>query len=227
MVRRAAGRCVPPSAACIAARRFQRLLGPHRFCVVDSAYSRDPRQLFGELWPAFEQLGTGQWGGNAGHLHRNRAVDPSQAGSSQSACGLGRQYPDPSEDLFSPEYDQLGRGCGSEVREGEFEAVPQQPPEEFGSLLSGLAIAQRLREVQALTSFTRIAPPLGPFRDAVQRDSRLSRKALDWLPANELRGEGMFLRLSDDSVRKWESQANVKDRYDARADRDPGRSVPR
>lgn len=64
--------------------------------------------------------------------------------------------------------------------------------------LDKVVMAVRLREVRALTGFSRLEPG-GPV---VKPD--LGR-GLDWLPAIEVFGEGIFLSLSDDAVEAWEA----------------------
>jgi hypothetical protein len=64
--------------------------------------------------------------------------------------------------------------------------------------LGDVVMAVRLREVRALTGFSRLEPA-GPI---VKPD--LGR-GLDWLPAIEVFGEGIFLSLKEDAVSAWES----------------------
>lgn len=67
----------------------------------------------------------------------------------------------------------------------------------------------RLREVRALAGFSRIEPyPVAGERilDAIA-DGHVSPLAADpapdWLPAAEIRGEGIFLRLRNDRIEEW------------------------
>lgn len=116
---------------------------------------------------------------------------------------------DTSPRLEHAEYEQLDAACGRKLDEGEFRVRPAVVPPELGRWISGLALADRLREVRALTGFTRIHPPSGPFRNNVARVAKLSARHLPWLPAIELLGEGIFVRLSRESVEEWESRAAV------------------
>ena len=61
----------------------------------------------------------------------------------------------------------------------------------------------RLREVRVLKGFTRINPP---SEDDSQPISPLSVSELDWLPAIEIRGEGIFFSLNSKKLSKWETQ---------------------
>ena len=74
-------------------------------------------------------------------------------------------------------------------------------------------LVERIREVRALVGFTRIESN-ADFAEATQlhdgRLSRLSRESPTWLPASEVRGEGIFIRLKEDVVAKWEQRPDVK-----------------
>jgi Domain of unknown function (DUF1998) len=63
-------------------------------------------------------------------------------------------------------------------------------------------LVKRLREVRALQSFTRINEPTAA--DAESRRSQIAKAHVDWLPAYEVSGEGVFLRLDTDRLRRWE-----------------------
>jgi len=113
------------------------------------------------------------------------------------------------EDLRPAEYQQLLEGCG-EDRAGdvEFEARREIVPAELEEYISSIVRVVRLREVRALTGFSRIYPP-GP--DAVSI-APLSLEKKDWLPAIEVRGEGIFMALSEKGVREWEGRDSVRAR---------------
>jgi hypothetical protein len=67
--------------------------------------------------------------------------------------------------------------------------------------------------VRALAGFTRIDSPFDLIGDDEQPDrykiQTLSSGDLNWRPAVELRGEGIFLELSENAVREWESNPSV------------------
>ena len=68
-------------------------------------------------------------------------------------------------------------------------------------------VVNRLREVRALQTFTRVLPP-SPG-DPQEYRAPLSRQPLGWLPAVEVMGEGVFLRLSEERLAEWEAKATV------------------
>ncbi|MET0432600.1 MAG: DrmB family protein [Cellulomonas sp.] len=65
-----------------------------------------------------------------------------------------------------------------------------------------VAKATRLREVRALEGFTRVSSM--PTEQTAPRTARLSLQHRDWLPATEVLGEGIFMRLDEGLVARWE-----------------------
>ncbi|GAB4105901.1 DUF1998 domain-containing protein [Micromonospora taraxaci] len=113
-------------------------------------------------------------------------------------------------DLKSEEYEQLCAPTTDEVDESndfECRAIAGDPPlPELGQVM----LVTRLREVRVLQSFTRVEPPTPA--DPATRRAPLSAGGLDWLPAVEVAGEGVFLRLSDERLCAWEAQPEVGSR---------------
>ncbi|MCL5960651.1 MAG: DUF1998 domain-containing protein [Chloroflexi bacterium] len=88
------------------------------------------------------------------------------------------------------------------------------PPREFANVVEKVVIAERLREVRALVGFTRIESP-GDFDEVfeVPADHRapLSRRPPRWLPAVEVRGEGIFIQFKEDAVTDWLNKGKAID----------------
>jgi hypothetical protein len=86
-------------------------------------------------------------------------------------------------------------------------------PQGFECFFEETVLLERLREVRALLTFTRIESK-GDFADAAYvedgRETPLSRESPIWLPASEVRGEGLFLRLKEGLLQKWENRSEVK-----------------
>ncbi len=74
----------------------------------------------------------------------------------------------------------------------------------------------RLREVVALTGFTRFDPIMPDIHGEYKKGAKLSALALDpqWFPAVENRGEGLFLQLRGAAVENWLERPAVKRRLD-------------
>ncbi len=87
-------------------------------------------------------------------------------------------------------------------------------PGEVPAGVRRVVLAAKLREVRAQIGFTRleaITPDLqGEFDLGVQ--SAMVGLTTDWLPATEVRGEGVFTQLDETAVRAWEARQEVKDR---------------
>ena len=93
--------------------------------------------------------------------------------------------------------------------DGSFEIRRESLSDVMSPWVSAVVRAVRLREVRAIKGFTRITPPGDPDGPDV---SPLSKESLDWLPAIEVRGEGIFLSLNEREVQAWEDQDQVKSR---------------
>ncbi|WP_306191318.1 DUF1998 domain-containing protein [Streptomyces sp. MK5] len=68
-----------------------------------------------------------------------------------------------------------------------------------------IVLADRLREVRALSGFTRVSP------DATVVPADTARR-LKWLPAVEVFGEGIFLTLDQEGLAAWEDEPDVRRR---------------
>jgi len=73
-------------------------------------------------------------------------------------------------------------------------------------------LVKRLREVRALTAFVRVDMPM-PV-DPKTRRAALTADKIRWLPAIEVIGEGVFLRLDMQRLRAWEQQQAVTERVE-------------
>jgi hypothetical protein len=118
------------------------------------------------------------------------------------------------------------------IRTAEFEQLIDAKPEALGDLpraedafyartfkpkdglpdkLAQVVLVRKLREVRAQVGFTRIEPVTpdlqGEFDLGVQ--SQVLSLTRDWIPACEILGEGVFLRLDEKAVREWENRPAV------------------
>ena len=117
----------------------------------------------------------------------------------------------PAEEPLRPqEYDALMRGRPDDGSESDFVCDPADLDSSLKETFGQVMVAKRLREVRVLESFTRIFPP-SPA-DRPERRAPIFDSHPGWLPAIEVRGEGVFLKLDDELVHKWEISREVKDR---------------
>lgn len=97
----------------------------------------------------------------------------------------------------------------------EFEIAPRAVPLQYRGRIDQVVAATRLREVRALRGFMRIdpIPDAGESDDVAALSARMAAISRDpdvgWLPAVDLRGEGIFIRFDEESVRRWEESGPV------------------
>jgi hypothetical protein len=95
-------------------------------------------------------------------------------------------------------------------------------PASYAQMIERVVLVERLREVNAITHFTRIISP-GDFGelDLIPEEHRveLTRTEPEWVPASEVHGEGIFIQFREASLRQWlESyEQDLRDREFARA----------
>ncbi|MFS4093956.1 DrmB family protein [Streptomyces sp. AF1A] len=139
--------------------------------------------------------------------------------------------------LRNKEYERLRAGNDESEHSREEEFVCETPLGDRSVLeplgVTGPMLVKKLREVRALKAFTRLVDAESTT-DA--KEMPLSEKPLRWLPAMEVRGEGVFLRLDEQRLNDWEKAPAVAARaermrvahqrlLEQRAD-DPSRAVP-
>ncbi|MDY6797818.1 MAG: DUF1998 domain-containing protein [Pseudomonadota bacterium] len=131
---------------------------------------------------------------------------------------LTGQTPDAGSGLTESQQRGLERAAiirGYRGEQGdEFEAYPITGEDLGGTLephLNRLVIVPRLREVRALRGFHRVNPMAGGDSYHL-RCAPISGRPMDWLPAIEVRGEGIYLELRSDMVEEWENSDAVQQR---------------
>lgn len=115
-------------------------------------------------------------------------------------------------DLKLPEWELLANTTPIPTTE-EFRAKRVAPPLGYEHLFGETTLVDSVREVRALVAFTRLESK-GDFSEADQqnddRQTPLSRKSPTWLPASEVRGEGIFLKFNEMALQAWEAKPEVK-----------------
>ena len=119
------------------------------------------------------------------------------------------------ENLRWDEYKQLCEAADTAAHD-EFDIRAETIPAALLPYISRLVRVMRLREVRALTGFTRIDTPrsgqaVNPNRPKVSV-AFLSASRKNWLPAIEVRGEGIFFELNPAAVEQWEARPTVQAR---------------
>jgi hypothetical protein len=78
-------------------------------------------------------------------------------------------------------------------------------------VIASLVLLHRLREVRALRGFQRLGVP-GAADPYTSPCAPLSREALNWLPAIEVYGEGVYFELDSNRLEEWSHRAEVSAR---------------
>ena len=116
------------------------------------------------------------------------------------------------ERLRDQEYEALQRGREERTYQQDFVCVPTGVSAEVSDWFAQVMLVKRLREVRALASFTRLLPP--DQQTASEHLAELSLDEVHWLPAFEVSGEGVFIKLDPERLAAWEGNASVKARID-------------
>jgi hypothetical protein len=110
-----------------------------------------------------------------------------------------------SADLKTPEWEVFVAADPARNNK-DFLLRPVAAPKGFEAYFEKVVAVERLREVRALTAFTRIESP-GDFSDPSEIPAVLKapicRGAPSWVPVSEVRGEGIFLQFNEEALREW------------------------
>jgi hypothetical protein len=119
----------------------------------------------------------------------------------------------PVEDLKLPEW-QVFSNPETAAENRDFKLRKMAPPSGFESCIENTVLVERIREVRALVGYTRIESN-ADFAEVTQlkdgRMSPISRTAPTWLPASEVRGEGIFLQLREEIIRTWQERESIQE----------------
>jgi hypothetical protein len=125
------------------------------------------------------------------------------------------QPAEPPADLRWPEWSLFARPDKAPTSP-DFRLRRLAPPPAFAKEIEFVVAAERLREVTALVGFTRIDPP-GDYAgvEEIPRAMRapLAREVPPFVPASEVRGEGIFIRFREERIAAWSRR--VADRAEA------------
>lgn len=115
------------------------------------------------------------------------------------------------EDLKTPEWQIFS--ADNPTHDGrDFKTQKTAAPLGFEDCFERTVLVHKLREVRALVGFTRVesAGDGDDYSDlSADRCVRLRRDAPAWIPATEVRGEGIFVQLSDKRISQWLQRPEV------------------
>ena len=118
------------------------------------------------------------------------------------------QGADGADELRGPEWEAFTSAVPP--KSDHFKTRPLDVPSGFQKNLDHPVAVDRLREVMALCGFTRID---GPDASDPNRVAPIWKEPQRWLPAAELRGEGILIRLREWRVERWEQNYRTSTRY--------------
>ncbi|MEU8524551.1 DUF1998 domain-containing protein [Streptomyces sp. NPDC048629] len=129
------------------------------------------------------------------------AMEAHRAGAQGAPAAQPPSYPD----LLTPEWEIFTSPQAPEPTE-DFALREVDVPQPLDDVFSNVVQVDRLRQVRALVGFTRLDAP-DPEDPTLVEVAPLSRsRTPSWVPASEVRGEGIFLRVSDSLVADWEQR---------------------
>src|SRR5690606_6465983 len=117
-------------------------------------------------------------------------------------------------DLRLPEWNAFRDIEGSnQGDQSDFFLEAGEVPDFLSDKVDRIVLARKLLEVRALTSFTRIDYASGMDDDGMGASrAPIYKERQDWLPAVEVRGEGIFLELKEEALNAWEAEPAVQKR---------------
>lgn len=122
-------------------------------------------------------------------------------------------------DLLLPEWEALRDPINfSQGERSDFFSQQTEVPERLRDVITSVVQVRKLLEVRALTGFTRLESKGGPFGGEGEdvEPAPISRNPnLDWLPAVEVRGEGLFFEFNEGNLDEWSKMPKVQARVRA------------
>jgi hypothetical protein len=166
-------------------------------------------QLVETNWATFQELS------DESQVDLLRRIGQLKAFSQYSNADLWKEIqrqklPDPKAEndvrnLKLPEWEVFS-AANPDLNTPNFRLRPEAPPTGYEAYFSKTVLIERLREVRALIGFTRIESP-GDLSDVGDINeialAPLSRERPKWVPASDVRGEGIFLQFREDAIAAW------------------------
>ena len=108
-------------------------------------------------------------------------------------------------DLKVPEW-QILSNPQSAPKADDFEVTPMGSPKGYTNVIEQVVLVERLREVRALLGFTRLEL-LSDYTEEEELPADhimpLARHHPTWVPASEVRGEGIFIQFREEAIKQW------------------------
>ena len=123
------------------------------------------------------------------------------------AGGAKRSKPD----LKAPEWSVFVEHNPALNSGEDFRLRPVPVPPAYSDVLRQVVLVERLREVTAMVGFTRIdaGGELADELDIPTKNAPLSRTPPTWVPATDVRGEGIFIQFDEKKINEWTQRKAV------------------
>jgi len=130
------------------------------------------------------------------------AIETHRNGNGQEVVGEA--------DIKGPEWEVL-TAADPPADYPHFMSKKVDTPSGFEDRIGRVLLLERLREVNALLGFTRVEAP-EETSDPNERPpmAPLARNKPDWVPANQVHGEGIFIQFEEAALQAWEALSGVK-----------------
>ncbi len=130
------------------------------------------------------------------------AIEAHRNGGGQDAVGEA--------DIKGPEWEVL-TATNPPADYPHFMSNTVATPPSFENRVARVLLLERLREVNALLGFTRVEAP-EESSDPSERPQMagIAHRKPDWVPANQVHGEGIFIQFDETALHAWEAQAGVQ-----------------
>ena len=131
----------------------------------------------------------------------------------QSAPAEESQPSEARDSLKAPEWQVLA-GLTVAPTTDDFKLNPVRVPGPYQDVISKVILVERLREVRAFVGFTRLDAP-GELADldiecVGEKLAPISRNPPRWVPATDMRGEGIFIQFDEERLQRWLATSAVK-----------------
>ncbi|RJP23261.1 MAG: DUF1998 domain-containing protein [Candidatus Omnitrophota bacterium] len=167
------------------------------------------RQLVNDHWNILEQAVTIEILQAFGAIGQLKALAEFSIDEIWKAVDTKRNSDQPQneeiQDLKTPEWNVIINPKDSQ-KTADFQIKEVAVPKKYEKYFTKVVLIERIKEVRALTGFTRIESP-GDYYDLTEipevKQTGLSRKSPTWIPASLVRGEGIFLQFNEAAILAW------------------------
>lgn len=126
------------------------------------------------------------------------------------------ELPPPNDrpDLKAPEW-QVFTNFNPQLNNEDFRLQPVAPPPMYVEFIEQVMLVERLREVRAMVGFTRldaVGELTDPDLSVFIKPAPLVRQTAEWVPASEVRGEGIFIQFNEERILEWAGRTAVDQR---------------